>query len=262
MEGAATATPTASPRCRAWGAEASAPRTALVGCALSPAAHASYHPGHFHPPYEAKGLVRIGRIVGSLGLAAVVAPASARPALAVLDIEDRGPALDVGAFSLRITNIGVLGNAYYNRGLSNDASWEFPRGSGHEALEHAELWVGGRRSDGKQVVSGGPMLEFRPSLAPEDRVRIGMAGGPGTRPVFDDDGDGRIDEEPLDGLDNDGDGEVDEDVFIPSQQLAETAFTDDRAEAVSYGYPNGVRHVPLGLSVRPQASAWSSDGTQ
>lgn len=206
--------------------------------------------------------MRVGRIVGSLLLTGVVLLASAKAARAVLDIEDRGPALDVGAFSLRITNIGVLGNAYYNRGLSNDASWEFPRGSGHEALEHAELWVGGRRSDGKQVVSGGPMLEFRPTLAADDRVRMGMAGGPGTRPVFDDDGDGKVDEEPLDGLDNDGDGEIDEDVFLPSQQLAEASFTDDRPEAVSYGYPNGERHEPLGLTVRQQAFAWSSNGNQ
>lgn len=187
---------------------------------------------------------------------------AAAPARAVLDIEDRGPTLDVGQYALRITNIGVLGNAFYNKGLSNDGSWEFPRGSGREALEHAELWVGGRRADGRRVVSGGPMLEFRPTIAPDDRVRVGLAGAVGTRPIFDDDGDGRLDEEAFNGIDDDGDGEVDEDVFLPSQQLAEALFVDDRPEAVAYGFPNGERHEPLGLSVRQQAFAWSSYGNQ
>ena len=91
------------------------------------------------------------------------------------------------------------------------------------------------------------MLEFRPTPDPNDRVHVALAGTPGTRPIFDDDGDGKTDEEPLDGLDNDGDGEVDEDVFLPSQQLAEAVFVDDRPEAVSYGYPTGETHRPLGM---------------
>ncbi len=207
-------------------------------------------------------LAPLRRLLALLVLPGTALLAAVAPARAVLDIEDRGPALDVGQYALRITNIGVLGNAFFNKGLSNDASWEYPRGSGHEALEHAELWVGGRRADGKRVVSGGPMLEFRPTLATTDRVRVGLAGGPGTRGVFDDDGDGRIDEEALDGLDDDGDGEVDEDVFMPSQQIAEASFVDDRPEAITYGFPNGERHEPLGLSVRQQAFAWSSYGNQ
>ena len=138
--------------------------------------------------------------------------AAAVPAWAVLDIEDRGPQLDVGQFGMRITNIGVIGNAFFNRGLSFDPSFEFPRGSGHEAMDHAELWVGGKLSSGQTVVSGGPMLEFRPTVASSDRVRLGLAGAPGTRAAVDDDGDGQVDEEALDGIDNDGDGEVDEDV--------------------------------------------------
>ena len=39
------------------------------------------------------------------------------------------------------TNIGVVGNAFFNKGLSFDPSFEFPKGSGHECLEHADPHV-------------------------------------------------------------------------------------------------------------------------
>lgn len=184
----------------------------------------------------------------------------AAPARAFLDIEDRGPRLDAGAFSFRITNIGVLGNAFYDRGLSNDPSLEFPRGSGREALAHAELWVGARREDGTLGVSGGPLLEWRPTLAADDRVRVIEAGAPGTRATVDDDGDGRIDEESANGRDDDGDGEVDEDVFLPSQQMAEAVFRDDQREAIGYVGPQGETHRPLGLEVRQQVFAYNAPG--
>lgn len=182
------------------------------------------------------------------------------PARAFLDIEDRGPRLDAGAFSFRITNIGVLGNAYYDVGLSNDPSLEFPRGSGREALSHAELWVGATRADGTIGVSGGPILEWRPTLEPSDRVRVVEAGALGTRATVDDDGDGRIDEESANGRDDDGDGEVDEDVFLPSQQMAEAAFRDDQPEAIGYVGPQGETHRPLGLEVRQQVFAYNAPG--
>jgi hypothetical protein len=176
-------------------------------------------------------------------------------AWAVLDINDRGPVLNAGSFALRITNIGVVGNAFYDRGLSFDPSFEFPRGSGHECLHHAELWVGAKPDHGPPRVSGGPMLEWRPSIDPNDRVRTAWAGQPGTRPAFDDDGDGRLDEELLDGIDEDGDGEIDEDLAVPSQQILTAGYRDDRPEAVNYIYPSGERHVPLGLAVHQEAYA-------
>ncbi len=182
------------------------------------------------------------------------------PAHAVLDINDRGPVLNAGAFALRITNAGILGNAFYVPGLSFDPSLEFPKGSGHECLNHAELWVGGVTPDGQTRVSGGPMLEWRPTLDPYDHVRIVSAGDPGTRRFFDDDGDGKVDEEILNGKDDDGDGLIDEDLGLFSQQLAAADYTDDRPEAVNYGYPNGESHVPLGLSVHQEAYAWSVPG--
>lgn len=177
-----------------------------------------------------------------------------------MDIANRGPSLTAGRFSMRITNIGVIGNAYFNTGLSFDPSFEFPRGSGHELLNHAELWVGAITEDGTRRVSGGPMLEWRPTLDPADTVRVLNAGDPGSRPHFDDDGDGRVDEELLNGRDDDGDGRVDEDLLLPAQQMLAADYTDDQPQAVNYAYPNGERHVPLQLAVHQEAYAWTLPG--
>src|ERR1051325_9756322 len=106
-------------------------------------------------------------------LATLALPASVR---ATMDIANNGPILDAGRFAMRITNIGVIGNAFFNKGLSFDPSFEFPGGSGHECLEHAELWVGATRDDGTVGVSGGPMFEWRPTLDTNDVVLRRYAG--------------------------------------------------------------------------------------
>ncbi|HTR97499.1 MAG TPA: hypothetical protein VMH61_06310 [Candidatus Acidoferrales bacterium] len=185
---------------------------------------------------------------------------SARPARAILDIEDRGPCLRAGNFALRITNVGVVGNAWYDVGRSFDPSFEYPQGSGHELLGHAELWVGAALPDGTHRVSGGPMMEWRPTLDPDDHVLTANAGDPGSRWNFDDDNDRRIDEDPLNGRDDDGDGLIDEDFDLPSQQMMTAEYTDDQPEAISYSYPNGESHEPLGLSVHQESYAWSQPG--
>jgi hypothetical protein len=177
-----------------------------------------------------------------------------------MDIRDHGPCLSAGRFTMRITNIGVIGNAFFNTGLSFDPSFEFPKGSGHELLNHAELWVGALDENGQHLVSGAPMLEWRPTLDPADTVRVANAGDPGMRSHVDDDGDGRVDEELLNGRDDDGDGRVDEDVLLPAQQMLAADYTDDQPEAVNYTYPTGERHVPLGLAVHQEAYAWTLPG--
>ena len=186
--------------------------------------------------------------------------AHATPAHATMDIANNGPVLDAGRFAMRITNIGVIGNAFFNKGLSFDPSFEYPKGSGHECLDHAELWVGATRADGTIGVSGGPVFEFRPTLATSDVVLRRYAGDRGTRSGFDDDGDGRVDEEFLDGLDNDGDGEIDEDLRFPAQETAACVYTDDQPEAIDFAYETGERHVPLGITVRQEAHTWSLPG--
>jgi hypothetical protein len=178
----------------------------------------------------------------------------------VLDNRDRGPCLTSGNFSLRVTNAGIVGNAFFNVGLSNDPSFEYPIGSGHEALNYAALWVGALGDRNQPLVSGGPLLEFRPTLDPADHVRLAEYGRLGSRRFYDDDGDGRVDEELLNELDDDGDGEVDEDLGIFSQQVAVADYTDDQPEAVRFTYPNGELHHPLGISVHQEAYAWGTHG--
>jgi len=184
----------------------------------------------------------------------------ARPAHAVLDIENRGPTLQAGAFAMRITNIGALGNPYSNVGRSFDPSFEYPRGSGIEGLKSADLWVGARRPDGVYRVSGGPLLEWRPTLSPDDHVREALGGQLGSQPDVDDDGDGRFDEEVLNGLDDDGDGEIDEDLGVSAAQKLYAEYVDDRPEALDYGYSGGEPHEALHLSVKQEAMAWSVPG--
>jgi hypothetical protein len=181
----------------------------------------------------------------------------ATPAWAVLDIDDHGPVLDPGGFRLRVTNAGILGNAFFDVGLSNDPSFEYPAHSGHECLSHAELWVGGLDDLGHPHVSGGPALEWRPTTDPADHVRIAHAGDLGTARFIDDDGDGRTDEEQLNGRDDDGDGEVDEDIAVTGDVMASSDYVDDRPEAVNFSYSNGETHQPFGLSVHEEDYGWS-----
>jgi hypothetical protein len=187
----------------------------------------------------------------------VLAPGSAH---AVLDINDRGPVLDQGTFRLRVTNAGILGNAFYNVGLSSDPSFEFPANSGTECLNHADLWVGALDDLGRPHVSGAPILEWRPTLDPADHVRSMHAGDPGTQRLVDDDGDGRVDEELLNGRDDDGDGYIDEDTAMIGDVMTASDYVDDRPEAVNYTYGNGETHHPLGLSVHEEDYAWAGAG--
>lgn len=183
--------------------------------------------------------------------------AAPRPAGAVLDINDRGPMLHAGRFNLRITNAGIVGNPFPER--SFDPSFEYPKGSGTELMQYGALWVGAINDQGQPVVSGGPNLEWRPTPAPDDTVHEAWAGQPGTIRGFDDDGDGRIDEEILNGKDDDGDGEIDEDCGIAGQQTLACDYIDDRPEAAAWYY-GGEPHRPLGLSVHQEAYAWSYPG--
>ena len=125
----------------------------------------------------------------ALVLALALLPAG--PARAWVDIFDRGPALKAGKFNLRVSNAGIVGNPFPD--LSYDPSFEYPQGSGQELMQYAALWVGALDLQGRPRVSGGPLLEFRPTLAPEDTVREAWHGRFGSRRAQDDDGDGRVD---------------------------------------------------------------------
>jgi hypothetical protein len=192
--------------------------------------------------------------------AAVVVAAlmSAPPAWGWVDIFDRGPALVAGKFNLRVTNAGLVGNPFPD--LSFDPSFEYPKGSGQELMRYGALWVGALDVDGVPRVSGGPLLEFRPTVAPADTVRQLWHGRFGGGRLEDDDGDGKIDEEVYNDLDDDGDGEIDEDLGVVGQQMLIADYTDDQPEAIRFQEGGGESHRPLGLSVHQEAYAWSWPG--
>jgi hypothetical protein len=97
-------------------------------------------------------------------------------------------------------------------------------------------------------------------LSPEDRIYESHEGKvPGVR-LVDDDGDGRWDEDRLDGRDNDGDGLVDEDYAATSQQMYSCVIRDDTREAVEFVSTEA--HVPLGLEAHQRTYAFSIPGAQ
>ena len=197
------------------------------------------------------------RIVISL-LGMLASAVMVTPARAVVEVFDRGPALIAGKFNLRVSNAGILGNPFPD--LSFDPSFEYPKGSGHELMRYAALWVGALDVDGIPRVSGGPLLEFRPTLASQDTVAELWHGRFGSLRAVDDDGDGRIDEETYNGIDDDGDGEIDEDLGIIGQQMTLCDYSDDQPEAIAYQQAGGENHHPLGLSVHQEAYAWAWPG--
>lgn len=194
------------------------------------------------------------RIAGAVIAAAL---AAAPAAWAVVDIFDRGTALVAGKFNLRVTNAGFVGNPFPD--LSTDPSFEYPKGRGQELLRSAALWVGALTADGTPRVSGGPLLEFRPTLALDDTIAELWHGRLGSRRADDDDGDGRLDEEIFNGRDDDGDGVVDEDLGVIGQQMLMADYTDDQPEAIAY-FQGSETHQPLGLTVHQEAYGWSWPG--
>ena len=213
------------------------------------------------PPRVGVRVVWVWRLfLACVAASPLILELEARPAYAILDIENNGPVLRAGGFALRVTNAGIIGNAFLDKGLSFDPSFEIHPGSGSEALNHAEFWVGAIDSIGQARVSGGPTLEWRPPPDPGDRVRVVNNGTPGALRGVDDDGDGKVDEEILNGKDDDGDGEVDEDLGLFAQEMMAADYVDDRPESRYVVSDNGEVHEPLGLSVHQEAYAWSAPG--
>lgn len=185
-------------------------------------------------------------------------------------VTDGSAVLTVGRLHLNITNFGLLGSRYsVTSTYSNAPSCQWPGGTGHEYLYGAGLWVGARR-DGRATVScAQPISEFSPPAGLdggmfEARSRTvvrpagsgAVSGTPGDLPDGDDDGDGRRDEDPLDGRDNDGDGLIDEDFAQRGAQMFSCLLLDD-TPLVRQLHPD---HRPLGLRVRQEACAWDDPG--
>jgi hypothetical protein len=164
---------------------------------------------------------------------------------------------NVGQLQMHMSNWGIFGSMpSANFPFSHAPSAQWPAGSGVEYLYVAGLWVGAISSGIPSVSTSAFEAEFRPTDDPIDiiyRTYEGAAGG--NRFPFagaDDDRDGLVDEDRLDGRDNDGDGRIDEDFAAISRQMFSTWYTDNQP-AASQAYP---QHRPLDVMIEQESYQW------
>jgi hypothetical protein len=178
----------------------------------------------------------------------------------VPEIFGPGKVTTFGNVWMKVTNIGCLGNPF--TATSSDPSGQWPGASGVEYLFAAYLYVGAKDasvSDPTLLRRVSSFTEWRPpTAAPKDHIYFTFDGAPGGARFTDDDNDGRIDEDPLDGNDDDGDGAVDEDYGAISQQEFTCLQRDDTPAAVDA--PTAEKHSPRGLQVRQNTYTFSVPG--
>jgi hypothetical protein len=173
-------------------------------------------------------------------------------------ILDGSPVHDVGNFNVHVPNWGLFGSMPGSGNTFASApSAEWPGGSRVEYLYAAGLWIGAVVGGVPAVSTAAYEFEFRPTPDPVDVVYYAAEGDAGgnrvPHPDADDDGDGMIDEEWLDGRDNDADGMIDEDFAAISEDMQSCWYTDDQA-GITQIYPE---HQPMNLLVRQQSFQWS-----
>lgn len=206
------------------------------------------------PALVIAGFLILGWNVPAQSASAAVKP----PPIARVMILDGSPVHDVGNLLLHTGNWGAFGSAPGSAyPFSGAPSAEYPAGSGVEYLYLGGLWVGAIKDGIPYVSTAAYQMEFRPTSDSTDVVYYAAEGDPGgARPPAvnaDDDGDGTIDEEWLDGRDNDGDGLVDEDFAAISDQMLSCWYTDDQPEAIQ-AYPE---HEPMHLKVLQRSVQWA-----
>ncbi|MGD8413015.1 MAG: hypothetical protein PVF33_02215, partial [Candidatus Latescibacterota bacterium] len=173
-------------------------------------------------------------------------------------VVDGSPVHDAGNLDVHVPNWGIWGSMPNSGVTFNTApSAEWPAGSGTEHLYIAGLWIGAMKGGVPAVSTAAYEFEFRPTEDPVDVVYYAAEGDAGGKrvpdPNADDDGDGTIDEEWLDGRDNDGDGMIDEDYAAISDQMLSSWYTDDQPLSLLI-YPE---HNPLHVTVRQSSYQWS-----
>jgi hypothetical protein len=225
------------------------------------------------------------RLVATLAAVAICCAASSAWAWKDLGLEANGPydpngayvtngsyVMNVGELQMNITNWGLIGSQYSNATRYSDApSAQWPAGSGNEYLWCAGLWVGGVLLGERLVSTGQYASEIRArGDLPEDTIYEGKDGAlirpPGNDnasghrfpdPEPDDDGDGLIDEETLNGYDEDGDGLIDEDFGqIGNQMMVTTMYDNTRLAQESFA-----DHTPLNIQIIQESYAWENDQT-
>lgn len=175
-------------------------------------------------------------------------------------VYDGTPVHNVGNLQMHVCNWGAFGSMPGSRfPFADMPSAQWPSNSGVEYLYIAGLWVGVKKGGVPVVSTSAYEREFQPD--PYDlnqkiyRSFESAPGGARFPSPPDDDKDGRIDEDWLNGLDDDGDGEIDEDFAAIGKQMFTCWFTDDMPNAVQ-SYPE---HTPLHLKVRQESYQWEEE---
>ncbi len=167
---------------------------------------------------------------------------------------------NVGELQMHVGNWGNFGSWPGSRfPFSEQPSGQWPAGSGVEYLFVAGLWIGALKSGVPAVSTAAYALEFRPTQDAVDRIYRSSEGARGGNrlpsPDADDDKDGTIDEDWLNGRDDDEDGQIDEDFAAVSKQMFSCWYTDDQPVSTQI-YPE---HNPLGLKIRQESYQWEED---
>jgi hypothetical protein len=167
---------------------------------------------------------------------------------------------NVGELHMHVGNWGNFGSWPGTANTFSEApSAQWPAGSGVEYLFTSGLWVGAIKSGVPAVSTAAFATEFRPTQDPLDiiyRTAEGARGGNRSpSPDADDDKDGEIDEDWLNGHDDDLDGLVDEDFAAVSKQMFSCWYTDDQPVALQI-FPT---HNPLNLHVQQESYQWEED---
>ena len=207
---------------------------------------------------DSAGVTRGANPVGSGGLGRI--GGSTIHINDVPDINGPGHVSTVGNVWMKTTNIGVMGNPFTAN--SSDPSAQWPGPSGVEHLFYFGLWVGAKNPDALDPANlrrVSQNTEWRPpTLDPVDHIYQAYEGQVNGIRDFDDDGDGKVDEEFLNGKDDDGDGKIDEDYAAISQEMFTCEMRDDTDQAVNANFAE--KHVPFGLLVRQSTYAFSVPG--
>ncbi len=222
---------------------------------------------------SSRPLMLVAAVLASLAAAPARAwydpgPEAARPGAAGVHVTDGSAVMDAGQLQVNVTNWGLIGSRYSLLTSYADApSAQWPAGSGVEHLFGAGLWIGALLRNEPRVSTGQPQAELRPlpdlastvyeAYQGDVRRPAGYPPGGGNRRPSsraDDDGDGRVDEDPLDGRDNDGDGRIDEDWAQIGDQMMVCRMYDNTLLAREI-YPD---HQPLDVEVTQSSYVWQS----
>ncbi|RLA35957.1 MAG: hypothetical protein DRQ64_10450, partial [Gammaproteobacteria bacterium] len=181
-------------------------------------------------------------------------------------IQDGSYVMNVGEVQINITNWGLIGSTYSRTFPWSDApSCQWPAGSGNEYLFSSGLWVGGVVLGERLCSTGGevyPLDDISATIYEAVGSKITRpAGNPSARgntdpmPGPDDDQDGLVDEEILNGYDDDGDGLIDEDFA----QIGNQMFVLTNYDNTALSREQNPDHTPMNLEIVQSTYQWEND---